>query len=75
MAYKTAHAEREEAEVVRWAKELGITVNHYSKEEVSKLQPEAPMDIAGAYWYESDAHSTPELFMKNLKAHLTAQGS
>jgi len=74
MAYKTAHAEQEEAEVVRWAKELGITVNHYSKEEVSKLQPEAPMDIAGAYWYESDAHSTPELFMKNLKEHLTAQG-
>jgi len=73
MAYKTTHAAKEEAEVVRWAKDLGITVNHYSKEEVSKLH-KTPMDIAGAYWYESDAHSTPELFMKNLKAYLREEG-
>jgi D-amino-acid dehydrogenase len=32
------------------------------------------MDIDGAFWYESDAHSTPELFMKNLKEYLEGKG-
>ena len=32
------------------------------------------MDVAGAFWYESDAHSTPELFMKNLFKYLKLKG-
>lgn len=74
MAYKTSHAEREEAEVVHWANDLGINVKQFSRDQILKMQPKAPMDIAGAYWYESDAHSTPERFMKNLKIYLEAQG-
>ena len=74
MAYKTAHAEKEEAEVVLWAKDLGMQVKQFSREEIFKMQPKAPMDIAGAYWYESDAHSTPELFMKNMKNYLSGNG-
>lgn len=66
MAYKTSEAEKEEAEVVAQAKDLGLKIDHLSKKEVLKKQPKAPMDIAGAYWYESDAHSTPEVFMKNM---------
>jgi len=74
MAYKTTEAEKEEAEVVSKAQDLGLTVNQLSREEILKMQPEAPMDIAGAFWYESDAHSTPELFMKNLLAYLKKEG-
>ncbi len=74
MAYKTSHAEREEAEAVHWANDLGINVKQFSRDQILKMQPKAPMDIAGAYWYESDAHSTPERFMKNLKTYLEAQG-
>lgn len=66
MAYKTSQAEKEEAEVVAQAKDLGLKIDHLSAKEVLKKQPQAPMDIAGAYWYESDAHSTPEVFMKNM---------
>ncbi len=74
MAYKTKKAKHEEAETVNWAKDLGIEVNHYDREAVLNLQPNAPMDIDGAFWYESDAHSTPELFMKNLKEYLGGKG-
>ena len=66
MAYKTSQVEKEEAEVVAQAKDLGLKIDHLSTKEVLKKQPKAPMDIAGAYWYQSDAHSTPEVFIKNM---------
>ena len=74
MAYKTSVAEREEAKAASWAKDLGIIVKQLSKEEILKIQPEVPMEVAGAFMYESDAHTTPELFMNNLKNHLISRG-
>ena len=74
MAYKTSNAEQEEAKVAHCAKDLGITVKQFSKEEILKIQPNSPMDVAGAFMYESDAHSTPELFMNNLKKYLKTKG-
>lgn len=74
MAYKTTEAEKEEAKVVAKARDLGLTVSQLSREEILKMQPGAPMDIAGAFWYESDAHTTPELFMKNLLVYLKENG-
>ena len=74
MAYKTSHAEKEEAEVVVQAKDLGLKIEQLSPDEVLKKQPGTSMDIAGAFWYESDAHSTPELFMQNLITLLTESG-
>ena len=74
MAYKTSQAEKEESEVSKWAKDLGIKVEQFSKEQVLKIQPDTAMDIAGAFWYKSDAHSTPELFINNLKDYLIKKG-
>ena len=74
MAYKTSHAEKEESEISKWAKDLGIKVEQFSKEQVLKTQPDIAMDIAGAFWYKSDAHSTPELFINNLKDYLIKKG-
>lgn len=74
MAYQSSHAEKEEAEVVSWARALGLEIKQLDNKEVLKLQPGAPMDIAGAFWYESDAHSTPEIFMRNLKTTLEKKG-
>tara|TARA_B100000989_G_scaffold247526_1_gene194855 strand:+ start:2067 stop:3317 length:1251 start_codon:yes stop_codon:yes gene_type:complete len=74
MAYKTSHAEKEEAEVVVQAKDLGLKIEQLSPEEVLEKQPGTSMDIAGAFWYESDAHSTPELFMQNLITLLRESG-
>ena len=74
MAYKTSLAEREEAKAASWAKDFGIIVKQLSKEEILKIQPKVPMEVAGAFMYESDAHTTPELFMNNLKNHLMSRG-
>ena len=74
MAFKTSKAEKEEAEVVSRAKDLGLKIKQLSPEEVLKKQPGIAMDIAGAFWYESDAHSTPELFMQNLIGVLKKKG-
>ena len=74
MAYKTSLAEREEAKAASLAKDLGIIVKQLSKEEILKIQPKVPMEVAGAFMYESDAHTTPELFMNNLKNHLMSRG-
>ena len=74
MAYKTSHAEKEESEISKWAKDLGIKVEQFSAEQVLKIQPDIAMDIAGAFWYKSDAHSTPELFINNLKDYLIKKG-
>jgi D-amino-acid dehydrogenase len=74
MAYQSSHAEKEEAEVVSRARTLGLEIKQLDSKEVLKLQPGAPMDIAGAFWYESDAHSTPEIFMRNLKTTLEKKG-
>jgi|SRR6056300_119683 len=74
MAYKTTQAEKEEAEVVAWARDFGLKIDQLSPSEVLEKQPDTPMDIAGAFWYESDAHSTPELFMKNLLSLLKKKG-
>ena len=74
MAYKTSHAEKEESEISKWAKDLGIKVEQFSKEQVLKIQPDTAMDIAGAFWYKSDAHTTPELFINNLKDYLINKG-
>ena len=74
MAYKTVQAEKEEAEVVVRAKELGLKIEQLDQATLLKKQPHAPMDIAGAFWYESDAHSTPELFMQNLIEVLKGKG-
>ena len=62
MAYKTSHAEKEESEVSKWAKDLGIKVEQFSKEQVLKMQPDIPMDIAGAFWYKSDAHNSRAIY-------------
>ena len=53
---------------------MGLKIDQLSPSEVLEKQPDTPMDIAGAFWYESDAHSTPELFMKNLLSLLKKKG-
>jgi len=38
------------------------------------MQPKIKMNIKGAFWYKSDAHLTPETFMRNLKSYLIKKG-
>ena len=70
MAFQSVAAEKAEAEVMREAIKLGLDVSLIDRKQVHALQPEIDMNIAGAYLYRCDAHTTPEIFMEQLKAYL-----
>ena len=70
MAFQTAAAEKAEGEVMREAKRLGLDVELIDRKQVHALQPEMDMNIAGAYLYRCDAHTTPGTFMEQLKTYL-----
>lgn len=74
MAYQTAETEKEESIVMKRAQAEGLEVKQLSANEVAHLQPEAPMNIAGAFWYRCDAHVNPEYFMQQLKNYLERKG-
>ena len=74
MAFQSLAAEKAEAEVMREAKKLGLDVALIDRKQVHALQPEIDMNIAGAYLYRCDAHTTPEIFMEQLKAYLLKAG-
>lgn len=71
--YKTSKAEESEKQLAKRARELGLNVVHLSKKEVNRMQ-KAPMNIEGAYWYQDDAHCTPEVFMNNMYQYLKKKG-
>lgn len=74
MAFQTTAAEKEEEIVMREARKLGLDVEKIGPKKVQDLQPDVSMDIAGAYWYRCDAHSTPATFMQQLKSYLIKAG-
>ena len=74
MAFQTTAAEKEEAEVMLEAQALGLDVSLIDRAEVQALQPKVEMDIAGAYHYRCDAHSTPSTVLEQLKQQLERLG-
>jgi D-amino-acid dehydrogenase len=74
MAFKTSKAEKSEYSVMLAAQDLGLDVSLLGVEEVNRLQPGIQMNIAGAYHYRCDAHSTPEVFMNQLKKNTLKSG-
>ena len=70
MAFQSVASEKAEAEVMREAIKLGLDVSLIDRKQVHALQPGIDMNIAGAYLYRCDAHTTPEIFMEQLKAYL-----
>ena len=74
MAFKTSKAEKSEYSVMQAAQDLGLDVSLLGVEEVNRLQPGIQMNIAGAYHYRCDAHSTPEVFMNQLKKNILKSG-
>lgn len=71
MAFQTAKAEKEEGEVMREAQKLGLDVELIDRKQVHLLQPEIDMNIEGAYLYRCDAHTSPGMFMEQLKTYLS----
>ncbi|MDW5289223.1 NAD(P)/FAD-dependent oxidoreductase [Formosa sp. PL04] len=74
MYYKTEVAGEEEREVGERGIKEGLNVKYLSKTEVKHYEPHVDLDIAGAVYYESDAHMTPSEFMTNMYGYLKSQG-
>ncbi|MBP2831775.1 FAD-dependent oxidoreductase [Aquimarina sp. U1-2] len=63
----------EELSVAELAKKEGLAVQEISLAALQKLQP-LDVNAQGAVYYECDAHSTPNVFMKEMKTYLNAAG-
>ena len=74
MCYKTSHAEDEEAGIAEMATNEGMTVKHFSGDDLKQQFPDANYDVKGAYFYDCDAHMTPDEFMKQMKDYLKSSG-
>ena len=73
MCYNSAHGGEEEAEVAGIAEKEGLIVTHFTREELDRKYPEASYDVKGAYFYDTDAHMTPDAFMRQMKEYLLAK--
>ncbi|MGV6845388.1 MAG: NAD(P)/FAD-dependent oxidoreductase [Lutibacter sp.] len=72
MAYQSVEFEKKEAVLAEKAIELGLEVKTLSESELKIIEPE--MEALGAYWYQCDAHSTPNQFMQNFIDYLISNG-
>ena len=74
MTYQSLAAEKSEGIVMREAQNLGLSVKKLTRSQVNELQPDQPMNIRGAYMYHCDAHTTPGIFMEQIKTYLAQKG-
>ena len=74
MFYKSDKVGEEEWEVGKIGIQQGLQVENLSAKEVAKIEPNANLDIKGAVYYHSDAHMTPNLFMKEMISYLEKNG-
>ena len=56
------------------AQDLGLDVSLLGANDVNELQPGVKMNIEGAYHYRCDAHTTPGVFMNELRDNLISNG-
>ncbi len=74
MLYQTEKLGEEEWEVGQRGIKEGLNVKHLSKEEVKQYEPNVDLNIKGAIYYDSDAHMTPNEFMKDMVQYLKSKG-
>ncbi|AXT52395.1 FAD-dependent oxidoreductase [Aquimarina sp. BL5] len=64
----------EEILIGKIAQEEGLPVKNLSFPELKQLEPNIQLHAKGAVLYECDGHTTPHLFMKEMKAYLEIAG-
>ena len=74
MYYQTEKAGEEEWKVGQRAIKEGLKVENLSKAAVQKIEKNIDLNIKGAVYYHSDAHTTPNEFMPQLKTYLKKNG-
>ncbi|WP_417799473.1 NAD(P)/FAD-dependent oxidoreductase [Tenacibaculum sp.] len=70
MYYKTDKMGEEEWNVGKLGIKEGLKVEHLTPEDAQKLEPNIQLNIKGAVYYHSDAHMTPNEYMKQMKLYL-----
>lgn len=70
MYYKTDKMGEEEWNVGKLGIKEGLKVELLTQEETQKLEPNIQLNIKGAVYYHSDAHMTPNEYMKQMKLYL-----
>ena len=74
MLCQTEKMLEEEIRVAETAIKEGLVAKTLSKQKLQELHPDTAVQAIGATWYECDAHTTPNTFMKEMKNHLEASG-
>ncbi|WP_109302407.1 FAD-binding oxidoreductase [Aquimarina sp. AU474] len=74
MICQTEKMLEEEIRVAEVAKKEGLPVREISSEELKRLQPDTNIQAKGAVMYECDAHTTPHIFMEEMKTYLKSNG-
>jgi D-amino-acid dehydrogenase len=74
MLCKSQETLEEESRTAEFARGLGMKAEILDKAETGRLDPNIRMDVAGSVYFPDDAHLSPDLFMKNLRAMLERLG-
>lgn len=74
MLCQSEKALNHEVEVAYLAAKEGLDVSVLNTSEVEKLQPNAQILSVGAVHYKCDWHTTPNVFMSEMKTHLEKKG-
>ena len=74
MVYKTAKKQEHEIKLAERAQKEGLEAQILNREELHALEPVFAEDVIGGIRYNCDAHSTPHLFMRNMKEWLSKNG-
>lgn len=74
MCYKSAQGAEEEAHVAEVAKKEGLNIKHFDAEELKRQFSDANYNVKGAFYYDCDAHMTPDNFMKQICKFLDSKG-
>ncbi len=74
MLFKSEEAGREERKVMQKAIDLGLEASELSASELRLRQPGLSPEVAGAFHYQCDAHTTPTQVMPRLQQHLSGRG-
>lgn len=74
MCYKLEETGHEEGQVAEIALREGLNVKHLNREELKLIEPNVDFDVMGAYFYDTDAHMTPNDFMRDMITFLKKKG-
>ncbi|GAA4275516.1 NAD(P)/FAD-dependent oxidoreductase [Aquimarina mytili] len=74
MLCQTEKMLEEEIRVANIAKKEGLPVKELSLSELEHIEPNVQYNAKGAVLYECDGHTTPHIFMEEMKTYLVNSG-